>query len=46
MGGAVRRSLVIGVLGALLLPAVSLANPAPFTVTKGVHGEDFRGDYL
>ena len=30
------RSLVAGVLGALLLPAMALANPAPFTVTKGV----------
>jgi hypothetical protein len=36
MGGAVRRSLVAGALGALLLPALAVANPAPFSVGRSV----------
>lgn len=36
MGGAVKRSLLVGSLGALLVPAAALANPAPFSVSRGV----------
>jgi hypothetical protein len=36
MGGALTRSLVAGVLGALLVPAVAAANPAPFSLSRGV----------
>jgi hypothetical protein len=36
MGGAVKRSLAAGGLSALLLPALAVANPAPFAVSRGV----------